>query len=76
MSMKESYDIETVTLNIYQPRRDNVSTWEISKDELLSWGQDVLIPAAKLASAGEGEFVAGDHCRFCRVRATCRNARS
>ena len=66
------YDIETVMLNIYQPRRDNVSTWEISKDELLSWGQDVLIPAAKLASAGEGEFVAGDHCRFCRVRATCR----
>ena len=28
------YDIDSVRMTIYQPRRDNVSTYEISKDEL------------------------------------------
>ena len=26
----------------------------------------------KLAYEGQGEFKAGDHCQFCRVKATCR----
>ena len=28
------YDIDTVSMTIYQPRRQNVSTYEISKDDL------------------------------------------
>ena len=32
----------------------------------------MLAPAAKLAYEGKGEFAAGDHCQFCRVKATCR----
>ena len=28
------YDVDSVRMTIYQPRRDNVSTYEISKDEL------------------------------------------
>ena len=31
------YDINSVRMTIYQPRRDNVSTYEISKDELYRW---------------------------------------
>jgi hypothetical protein len=27
------YDIDTVSMTIYQPRRDNVSTYEMSKDD-------------------------------------------
>lgn len=66
------YDVHTVRMAIYQPRRDHVSEFEISLDELLSWANDVLAPAARLACAGEGDFAAGDHCRFCKIRATCR----
>jgi len=66
------YDIEQVTMTIFQPRRDNVSSWSISKDELLSWADTVLAPTAKLAYEGKGEFKAGDHCQFCKVKATCR----
>ncbi|MDD3415957.1 MAG: DUF2800 domain-containing protein, partial [Lachnospiraceae bacterium] len=54
------------------PRRDNVSTYTLSKEELLKWGNEVLSPIAKLAYAGEGEFKAGDHCQFCKIKATCR----
>jgi len=28
------YDIDNVSMTIYQPRRQNISTFEISKDEL------------------------------------------
>lgn len=66
------YDIQTVRMIIFQPRRDNVSTAELTKDELLQWAEDVLIPAAALASNGDGEYKAGKHCQFCKIKATCR----
>ena len=66
------YDIDTVKMVIYQPRRDNVSEYTMSKEELLRWADEVLAPTAKLALEGKGEFKAGDHCRFCKVKATCR----
>lgn len=66
------YDIQTIRVIIFQPRRDNVSIAEISKDELLRWADDVLIPAAEQAANGEGDYKAGKHCQFCKIKATCR----
>ena len=66
------YDFDRIRLSIFQPRRDNVDTWETSKAELLRWAEEVLAPVARLAYKGEGEFKAGDHCQFCKVKATCR----
>ena len=66
------YDIGKILMTIFQPRRENISVYEISKAELLEWADTKLAPAADLASKGEGEFRAGEHCRFCKVKATCR----
>lgn len=66
------YDVDTVSMTIYQPRRENISTTTISKSDLLKWAEEVLAPTAKLAYAGKGEFKAGEHCQFCKVKATCR----
>ena len=66
------YDIDSVTMTIFQPRRDSVSTYTISKEELLKWADEVLAPTAQLAAKGEGEYKAGDHCQFCKVKAKCR----
>ena len=66
------YDIKTIKMTIFQPRRNNVSTWEISTEDLLKWAEEVLKPTAALAYNGEGEFAAGDHCQFCYAKATCR----
>ena len=57
---------------IFQPRLANISEFSISKSDLLAWAADTLVPAAKLAHAGEGEFCAGAHCQFCKIKATCR----
>ena len=66
------YDIDAVSMTIFQPRRDNVSTYTISRDELLRWAEETLSPTAKLAAEGKGEYKAGDHCRFCKAKAMCR----
>ena len=66
------YNIERITLAIYQPRRENISLYEMGKDELLTWANETLAPAAKLAQEGKGEFKAGDHCQFCKAKANCR----
>ena len=66
------YDIDTVKMAIYQPRRNNISVHSMTKADLLQWANEVLAPTAHLALKGEGEFKAGSHCQFCKVKATCR----
>ena len=66
------YDIKEIRTVIFQPRIENVSESVISVSELLCWAENELKPKAELAAKGEGEFCAGEHCRFCKVKATCR----
>ena len=66
------YDIQEIRLSIYQPRRENVDTFTLSRADLLSWADKVLAPTAKLAMAGKGDFCAGSHCKFCKIKASCR----
>ena len=66
------YDIEEISMTIFQPRRENVSTWIISADALRDWCLNELVPRAELAFKGEGEFCPGDWCTFCRAAVKCR----
>ena len=66
------YDIDTVRMTIYQPRRDNISTYELTKDELYHWAVEVLKPTADLAFAGDGNFLCGEWCGFCKAKHDCR----
>lgn len=63
--------IKRVRMTIDQPRLDSYTTDEITVDELRAWG-DSIKPIAQKAYSGLGEFVPGDHCRFCRGKAQCR----
>lgn len=65
------YAIDTVKMAIVQPRLDSISEWEISLTDLLTWGEAIK-PIAQAAYEGRGEFVPGEHCRFCRARALCQ----
>lgn len=66
------YDIEKVVVHIVQPRLDHIECEELTVDELTVWAIETVHPRAELADKGEGEFCAGEHCRFCRAQATCR----
>ena len=66
------YDIDTVSMTIFQPRRGNVSTYTLPKADLYEWADTVLAPTAELAWSGEGEYHCGEWCQFCRAKADCR----
>ena len=66
------YDIEKVSMSIFQPRRENVSTWSIPVTELKQWADETLKPKAELAYAGKGEYVPGAWCQFCKAAVKCR----
>ena len=65
------YDIEIVRMSIIQPRLDNISTFECSRQELEAWGESIK-PTALLAFEGKGEQHPGDWCRFCRAKPVCK----
>ena len=69
------YAFEKVRMTIIQPRLDSTSTEELSIDQLARWAEEELVPKAALAYAGEGEFCAGEHCKFCKAKTTCRQSR-
>ena len=66
------YDIRTVTMTIYQPRRANISVFTISTQDLLDWAEKILVPTAELAFNGDGEYHCGEWCQFCKAKADCR----
>ncbi|MCI9523564.1 MAG: DUF2800 domain-containing protein [Erysipelotrichaceae bacterium] len=67
------YDFNKVKTHIFQPRKNNISTEEITVEELITWGETVVRPAAALADKGEGEFNPGEkQCKWCLARETCK----
>lgn len=66
------YDINEVSMTIFQPRRENVSTWTVPVEELKCWAEEELKPKAVKAYKGEGEYMPGEWCTFCRASTRCR----
>lgn len=63
--------IKQVRMTIDQPRLDSYTSDLITVEELRAWGESIK-PIAQKAFSGLGEFVPGEHCRFCRGKAQCR----
>ena len=66
------YDLRTIRMTIYQPRRENISAWTITAQALTDWAEDTLKPLAALAYEGGGEYRPGKWCLFCRAAVRCR----
>lgn len=65
------FDISFVEMSIIQPRKRNYASEVLLPGELHRWEDDVLIPAVRLARQGRSKD-AGEWCRFCKVRNSCR----
>lgn len=48
------YDIDTVRTTIFQPRKSNISVYEMNKADLLEWADTELTQKAQLAYEGKG----------------------
>lgn len=66
------YNIQRVRMTIVQPRLDNLSSDEMSVEDLLAWADKELAPKAQEAYSGEGKQAPGERCQFCRVKQSCK----
>ena len=66
------YDIDTVRMTIFQPRKSNISVDQMDKSGLYEWAYTELTRKAQLAYEGQGDFSCGEWCRFCKAKAECR----
>ncbi len=66
------HDIKEVRATIAQIRRGSILTYRAPTAEVLDWGLNYVRPRAELAFKGEGEFQAGDHCKFCKFGTKCK----
>jgi len=70
---KEEFpDVTEIEYTICQPRLDSITTDHTTITKLLDWAQYYVKTKAKKAWSGSGDFIAGDHCQFCRAKSQCR----
>lgn len=65
------YPFDEVTVHIFQPRLDHISTATYSVMELWEWAVNEVKPLAQEAYKGPGKIKPGEHCRFCKYRNDC-----
>ena len=66
------YDIDEVSLTIFQPRKYNISSEVKTVKELKSWAESELKDKAELAFKGEGIVTYGPWCQFSNCKAVLR----
>ncbi|MDR3565544.1 MAG: DUF2800 domain-containing protein [Negativicutes bacterium] len=66
------YSIDAAIMTIVQPRLDSITSETLAVTDLLTWAETEVKPKAQLAYAGKGEYCAGNWCRFCKIKHTCR----
>ena len=64
--------IKEVEYTIHQPRLDSISSDSTSLEKLVDWAKYFVKKKAQTAWVGTGDFIPGEHCQFCRAKATCR----
>jgi Protein of unknown function (DUF2800) len=67
-------EIDRVRVSIVQPRRGHFVSKVFGVDELKAWVHKTE-PKVAAAFSGNGAAKPGEHCRWCRVRATCEERR-
>lgn len=67
--------IQTIHMAIIQPNAGGIKEWDISKEVLLGWAENVLRPAAELALSDHAPIVPDSnpdgYCKFCKARHQC-----
>lgn len=70
---EDLYDFEDVELTIFQPRRENISSYETTVEDLKKWAEEVVRPKAQKALSDSAEFHPDEAaCMWCKAKNTCR----
>jgi hypothetical protein len=66
------YDFKTVRLVIVQPSLDHYDIWEISRDELLAFEDEVLAALSRTRDSKAPLVPSEKACQFCRAKYDCK----
>lgn len=66
-----AYNIHTIVIRICQPRLEVFDTWQITRDELLTFAAEAKVAAHRAWQPNAPRTPHPDACRFCSVSATC-----
>jgi hypothetical protein len=70
---KEEFpNLKQVRTIIVQPRLDSITEDSTTIDKLVEWGRFYVKKRAQKAYTGTGDFVPGEHCKWCKAKAQCR----
>lgn len=72
LNYRWAFKFDTFQLDIYQPRLRHFDQAEITLTRLLEWANDVAKPAMLRSLKPNAPFKAGEWCKFCKIRTTCR----
>lgn len=65
------YHFETIEVRICQPRLDHYDVWEVTREELLAFGEHVLERAARCWQIDAPRKPSAKGCQWCRAKSTC-----
>lgn len=70
--LQGKYNLEDVTIHIFQPRLDNVSEYHVTKGQLLHWAEKVVRPKALEAMSDTAPLTPGEkQCLWCKAQGDC-----
>lgn len=65
------YDFQRIIIRIAQPRLNNFDEWEVTREELLAFAEEVKVKAAAAWVQNAPRTPSPDACQWCRVKSTC-----
>lgn len=65
------YDFQTIEIRICQPRKDNIDSWTITREQLLAFADEAKVKAFAAWKLGAPRNAGEKQCQFCRVKGSC-----
>lgn len=65
------YDFQEIEIRICQPRKNNLDTWIVTREELLAFAEQAKVRSYLAWSLNAPRTPGEKQCEFCRVKATC-----